>query len=63
MEKNNNLTWDIIATAIILIIGAALMCYGQLSCNYEVSDLGVVLMILSFAPVYFMSIKKSNQNK
>lgn len=63
MEKNKKLTWDIIAAIIALPIGTVLMFIGQISCNYDMSDLGVIIMVLSFVPMLIVSIKESNQNK
>lgn len=39
----------------ILIIGMALFAGGQLGHNYTVSDIGVVLMILSMLPLLIAS--------
>lgn len=39
----------------ILIIGSALFIGGQLGHNYTVSDIGVVLMILSMLPILIAS--------
>ena len=62
MKKFRKTVLEVIIPGLLLLIGTVLLYYGQLSCEYTVSEIGAVLLALSSAPLLLTSIIEDKRN-
>lgn len=62
MKKFKKTVLDVVIASLLLLIGTILLGYGQLSCEYTVSDIGAILLALSSVPLLLTSIIEDKRN-